>query len=136
MEQASSSLVQAVSARFAPSARKVALAAERSLLNLRIGSYAATLHAITTPTQRLTELPALGWSPMPLYDPQPTIQVGVLGGSQPSLGRCMVDSGSGFTLTTTTVVKEHGLQMRPFYGNYQVANGTQSRLVGEVDMDL
>ena len=47
-------------------------------------------------------------------EPQPSIEAGVLGGSSPSIGRVMLDSGAGLTLVTRAVAKAHGLKVRPY----------------------
>ena len=101
-----------------PPAWQLALRAETCMLAAKIQEYATILTKLADPPSLLEELPSLGFGPYPIRETQPYITVGVYGGAQPSRGRCMLDTGSGFTMTTTLVCREHGLQVRPFHGTY------------------
>ena len=121
MQEQSSSSVGATQTplRFVGQTRQMALAVEESMLAARVQEYAAVLWDIVHPTDKqMEELPAMTWEPHPSRDNQPIITVGVCGGAQSSRGRCMLDTGSGFTLTTTHTCREHGLTIRPFHGAY------------------
>jgi hypothetical protein len=65
---------------------------------------------ITEPAPGMLEqLPSASYDPRVPGGPQPVIHVGIMGGALPALGRCMVDTGSGFTLTSTLVCRDFGL---------------------------
>jgi len=105
--------------RFRGGARTVALAAEAKSLAAMLGQYSTLLEDVRSPPHAITELPGLGWEPVgPLMDLQPTIQVGVTGGTVPSLGRAMLDTGSSFCLMSTATAKAHSLQSHPFSGSF------------------
>ena len=69
-------------------------------------------------------------------EPQPTIEVGILGGTAPGLGRVMLDTGAGLSLMSSAVARAHGLRVKPYHATFCVASGAHAKITGEVDVDL
>jgi hypothetical protein len=123
--------------RLSPDVRPLAIQAITHLLAVTTAIHAAQLVDAYMPGQALEELPATRWEPQGvLSEPQPSIEVGVLGGSAPSRGRVMVDTGAGMSLISSAVARAHGLQVRPYSGTFSVASGQHAKLTGEVDLDI
>lgn len=102
-----------------------------------VSEHAAVLRDISTPSQRMENLPPARWDPLgPLLEPQPTINVGVLGGTAPGMGRAMLDSGAGLTLMSSAVARAHGLHVRPYNATFACASGAHAKITGETDLEL
>ena len=97
----------------------------------------AVLKEVKAPSWQMGGLKQAKWeSTGPLLEPQPSIAAGVIGGSSPSLGRVMLDSGAGLSLMSSAVVQAHGLKVWPYHATFSVASGAQACITGEVDLEL
>ena len=125
------------SSRLAPQARALALKAVTQLIAATVTAHSATLADAYVPDTPLEHLPPTKWEPQGVLDkPQPSIEVGVLGGTAPSRGRAMLDTGAGMTIISSAVARAHGIHVRPYFGTFCVASGTHAKLTGEADIDL
>ena len=123
--------------RRALGARSLALRAEAHLLAAVVSDHTAALVDVLMPDQPLEQLKPARWDPpCLLMEPQPTIEVGVLGGTAPGLGRAMLDTGAGLSLMSSAVARAHGLRVRPYHATFCVVSGAHDKITGEVDVDL
>jgi hypothetical protein len=70
-------------------------------------------------------------------DTQPHIKFVVHGGSNPTVGIAMVDTGAAFCMISEGVVKAHGLKIFGHEGSFKNADQkTVTKLLGKVDVTL
>src|SRR5512138_596618 len=71
-----------------------------------------------------------------LAERQPTLAVGILGGTSPGLGRVMVDTGAAFTMITLEGTRTFGLKVTPVTAAFSVASGDTVTLLGTTNLTL
>jgi hypothetical protein len=69
-------------------------------------------------------------------DKQPVFEAAILGGTNPTIGVALVDTGAGFTLATEAFCKAHGLAIYGDVGTFKLANGGTAELIGTVSFQL
>jgi len=118
-------------------ARMLALALEGKVWGRRQHDLDCTVMEVQDGAGPLSELPQrMQLEPESLSERQPTLGVGVRGGTSPGVGRCMADSGAAFSMVTVGFTHHFGLQVTPVSGAFSVASGDTVQLLGTTTMTL